>query len=92
MNATVDVDLDEVRSFYDPHPGFAGAAIPIPGPIKTVADALDGRKMSLREALARLREVGVGDVQVVAQYSYIGLRIGGTGRHAEHFFRVIRFR
>ena len=83
-------DLDEKKTFYDPHPGFAGAAIPIPGPVKAAADALDGKSMTLREALAKIRATTNGSVEVVSKYGYIGLRLGGG--HAEHFIRVIKYR
>jgi len=92
MNGSEDVDLDTPRKFFDPHPGFAGAAIPIPGPIKKAADDLAGRTLPLRVALAKLRAVGIGTIEVVADHGYIGLRLGGGGRYAEHFFRVIKYR
>ena len=84
------VDLDVPRTFFDPHPGFAGASIPIPGPVKKVADGLDGQTMPLKEALARLRAVGIGSIEVVPEYDCIGLRLGGGGRYVE--FRVIKYR
>lgn len=87
-----EVDLDEVRTFYDPHPGFAGAAIPIPAAVKAVADGLDGRRLSLREAVAELQAVTPGQVDVVPEFSFIGLHLAGSGRHLSHFFRVIRYR
>lgn len=89
---TKTVDLDTPRAFFDPHPGFAGAAIPLPEPVKKVADELNGKTLSLKEAIARLRAVGIGSVEVVQQYNYIGLRLGGDKRYATHFFRVIRYK
>jgi len=86
------IDLDEVKTFFDPHPGFAGAAIPIPAAVKKVADGLDGQRLSLREAVARLQAVTPGKVEVVAEFDFIGLRLDGSGRHLSHFFRVIRYR
>jgi hypothetical protein len=83
-------DMDTPRTFFDPHPGFAGAAIPIPGLVKAIAEDLDGQTLSLTEAVARLRTVGIGSIEVVAQHQYIGLRLGGGG-NPEHFFRVIRY-
>ncbi len=87
-----EVDLDEVKTFYDPHPGFAGAAIPIPWAVKKVADELDGQRLSLREAVARLRAVTPGQVEVVADLNFIRLRLAGSGRYLYHFFRVIKYR
>jgi len=89
---TKKVDLDAPRTFFDPHPGFAGAAIPIPGPVKKAADALDGQTLSLREAVARLRAAGIGSIEVVPEFGYIGLCLKGGGRGAEHYFRVISYR
>jgi hypothetical protein len=92
MNRVRKVDLDEIKTFYDPHPGFAGAAIPIPAAVKKVADGLDGRRLSLREAVDSLQAVTPGKVEVVAEFDFIGLRLDGSGRHLSHFFRVIRYR
>lgn len=88
---TAKVDMDAPRTFFDPHPGFAGAAIPIPGLVRAIAQDLDGETLSLREAVTRLRTAGIGTVEVVEQHQYIGLRLGGGG-NPEHFFRVIRYR
>lgn len=92
MSRSKTVDLDAPRTFFDPHPGFAGAAIPIPGPIKKVADELDGQTMPLREAVDRLRAVGIGTIKVVPEYDYIALRLGGGDRYVGHLFRVIKYR
>ena len=40
-------DSDQLKTFYDPHPVFAGAAKPIPIAVKRVADELAGEKMPL---------------------------------------------
>ncbi len=88
-----ETHLDEVKTFYDPHPGFAGAAIPIPGPVKAVADQLDGKTMTLREAIAALQAATRGKVYAVPEHSYIALHLGDdTGRYAQHLFRVIKYR
>jgi len=93
MDQSKKIDMDVSREFFDPHPGFAGAAIPIPGPVKKVADELDGQTLSLKEAVARLQAVGIGTIEVVSEHDYIGLRLGDVGgRYACHFFRVIRYR
>lgn len=42
--------------FFGPHPGFAGAAIPLPGAIKAAIDALDGLEMDLAEGLERINK------------------------------------
>ena len=86
-----DIDLDAPRLFYDPHPGRAGAAIPIPSAVKAAAEAMDGMTLPLSAALRAFRLLGIGTIDVVPEHSYISLRIGGNGR-PEHCFRVIRYR
>ncbi len=88
------MDLDEVRTFYDPHPGFAGAAVPIPEKVRRVANELDGQTLSLREAVERIQAATTGKVRVVAEYQFIGLLIKGRSflGPCEHFFRVICYR
>jgi len=91
MKASESVDMDKPRTFYGPHPGFAGASVPIPTLVKRVADELDGQTMPLSEAVARLKAVGIGTVEVVAKYDYIGLLIGSPGGY-QHYFCVIKYR
>ena len=86
-----DTDLDAVKTFYDPHPGFAGASIPIPGPVKKAAEALDGKTMSLRDAIALIQAATGGRVEDVPKHGYIALRLGRAGS-TEHLFRVIKYR
>ena len=93
MKFTQTVDMEKLRVFYDPHPGFAGAAVPIPQKIKQVADALSGQTMSLREAVKRLRAVRVGQIDVVAEPNFIRLSLTDSGgRYLEHAFCVIKYR
>jgi len=85
-------DLDEVKEFYDPHPGFMGAAAPIPEPVRLAAAALAGQKLSLRQAVAMIQAATSGQVQVDAKHQFISLRLIGNGNHHCHFYRVIRYR
>ena len=39
--------------FYDPHPGFAGAAICFPAPLQEVANAINGQDITIEEAIKR---------------------------------------
>ncbi len=55
-------DLNELKIFYDPHPGLAGALCPIPFQVKKVAEGLNGKIMTLGEALAKIRAVTKGKV------------------------------
>lgn len=92
MSKKTAIDLDAVRTFYDPHPGFAGAAIPIPKEVKKVADDLNGKKLSVREALEKLRAATNGELRVVTMdINFIILRIK-THDGATHGFRVICFK
>jgi len=84
--------LNEVKEFYDPHPGFAGAAIPLPAPIKSAVDKLSGRKMTLLRALTEIRDSTPGDLRVDAEHGCVFLRLDGGGRYVFHMFRLIRFR
>lgn len=78
-------------TFFDPHPGFAGAAVSIPREVKAVADGLNGQRMSLRKAVNKIKAVASGKVQVVSKYKYISLII--TDRpYTTHLFRVIQYR
>lgn len=92
MKRNKEVNLDEVKTFYGPHPGFAGAAIPIPEAVKKVADALNGKKLSVRKAIQKIRKVTNGNLRVVIMdISFIMLEIK-TEDGARHGFRVICFK
>lgn len=83
-------DLDELKLFYEPHPGLAGAIVPIPNPVKRVADELDGKTLSLRDAVAKIKAVTNGEVDIDSNYKDIGLtvRYGST----KHTWSVIKYR
>lgn len=83
------MNLDAVKTFFDPHPGFAGAAIPIPTAVRKTANKLNGKNMSLREAVVKLRAVTSGKVSVKDGWIALKLRESDDIRHV---FRVIRFR
>lgn len=85
-------DIDAKRTFFDPHPGSAGAAVRIPDSIRSVANKLDGQTMSLRDAVRKLEAVGVGRVSIVSEHGYIALRLGSDPNRARHVFRVIRYK
>jgi len=97
-DAVETIDLDAPRTFFGPHPGFAGAAIPIPAAVKKVADELDGQTLPLREALARLRAATTGTIEVNQRppltHGTIFLKLKGEGKYADglHMFRIISFR
>ena len=78
--------------FYDPHPGLAGAVIPIPEPVRKVANELVGQTMTLQEALEKIKAVTDGNVSVVERHNFIGLEIEEAETNRRHSFRVIRFK
>ena len=87
-------NLKQKVELYDPHPGFAGAAVPLPRPMKDAADELNGQSLILEDVLANLSpiadEVG-GTLGIVEKYNFIGFRIKEkSGR--EHFYRLIRYK
>lgn len=83
------IDPGSVKEFFDPHPGFAGAMIPIPEPVRLVANKLAGKRMPLREAVAQIKAVTEGEVSV--HDSFVGLKISEKDGW-KHMFRVIRFK
>ncbi len=88
-------NLKQKVTFYDPHPGFGGAIIPLPRPLKVIAEKLNGQNITLEEALG-LIELAANklavhkEVSIVEDYKYISFRYG-DGR-AIHSFRLIRYR
>ena len=57
------VDLDTVVTFYEPHPGFGGAAVPLPGPVKTAIDELSGKTITLRQGIEKIKATGIGKLE-----------------------------
>ncbi len=84
--------LKKVFEFYDPHPGFGGAVVRLPEEMKKVADELNGRKISLEEALGNFNSVveKIGGY-IEIQSSYLAFRYDEkNGR--KHCFRLIRYK
>ncbi len=88
------VNLNQKVELYDPHPGFAGAAVPLPQPMKILADGLAGQSMTLEQALkiiAPAAEKLGGVAAVVEKFDYISFtyheRSGRT-----HLFRLLRYK
>lgn len=44
------------RTYFDPHPGFAGAATVIPEPVRLVANEMNGKSYEDDEALRLIQE------------------------------------
>lgn len=85
-------DLDAVVTFYAPHPGFMGAATPLPSAVKKVVDELDDKSMSLREAVGKIQAVTKGKVRVDKKGSAIFLQIGSDLNYVQHVWRLIRYK
>ncbi|MBU0470141.1 MAG: hypothetical protein KKA62_01505 [Nanoarchaeota archaeon] len=87
-------NLKQKVELYDPHPGFAGAAVPLPKSMKEFADELNGQQMTLEEALEKLSPVAEdlgGAVQIVGKMKYIGFTyFESSGR--QHYFRLLRYK
>ncbi|OGF71645.1 hypothetical protein A3E06_00890 [Candidatus Giovannonibacteria bacterium RIFCSPHIGHO2_12_FULL_44_42] len=77
-----------IKTFFDPHPGFAGATIPIPDKVKKVARKLNGKSMTLHQAVVKIQAVTNGAVSI--ENGWIALKLSES--NAKHIFRVIRFR
>lgn len=88
-----DQKTNQLVKLYDPHPGFAGAVVPLPTPMKNVADGLAGKTMSLEEVLEQMSPAASkcgGSLEIVEEYQYIGFLIQEkSGR--THYFRLIRY-
>jgi len=78
----------EPKTFFDPHPGFAGAIIPIPAAVKKVADGLNGKTMLLQKAVDMIQAVTNGTVSSLDKW--IKLELNENGRR--HIFRIICFK
>ena len=85
--------LEAEVDFYDPHPGLAGALVPLPTAMQNVAYELDGKRMTVREALeiagSEAKKLG-GTVDVVFGHRMITFEYS-TGSFA-HGYRLIRFK
>ncbi|MCG2693872.1 hypothetical protein L6259_01140 [Candidatus Parcubacteria bacterium] len=98
MKKEPNVNLSEVKTFFDPNPGlpYHGAAAPMPKTVKKVADELNGKTMCIVDALAKIKAVLNGEGYLVAEEDCILLwsekveHIANLKRPL-HCWRVIRF-
>jgi hypothetical protein len=91
--------------FHDPHPGFAGASIRFPEPLRQVANELDGMTGTIEDAIALLQEAGdklvkkkhFGKCKVtnVESYEYIMVSLhegsGDENKYPVHTFKAIEY-
>lgn len=91
-----------MKTFYDPHPGFAGAAIRLPDVVRLVAKGMDGKTMELDKAMDIIQDAAnnlvadgtFGSAEVMDHENYIGLTLcdGDEMSYPKHSFRVIRYK
>lgn len=93
------IDLNAVKTFFDPNPAkrFCGAEVPIPAAVKKVADELNGKTMSLADAVAKIQSATQGKGEVVILEDCIALYSIPRNsplalKYALHIWRVIRFK
>jgi hypothetical protein len=75
--------------FYDPHSGFGGAAVPLPSNVRKVAHELDGKILTLHDAIEKIKAVTTGKVKVEKD-NWISFTI--TNGVVTHSWRLIRYR
>ena len=86
--------LTDIVMLYDPHPGFLGASMRLYQPVVEVLKELDGKRMSLEDAVGFIESVTKaygGKVEIVEKYDYISYHVGKEGR-IEHMFRLLRYK
>lgn len=78
---------------YDPHPGFGGAAIPLPNEVKKVVDQLTNCILEIDQAIDKIKQAApkIGTVEVSKQSDYI-LMFWTLPNGVMHGWRVIRFK
>ncbi len=80
---------------FDPHPGFAGAAVPLPKVMKEAADKLDGKSMSLDKAVEDLtgiaEQIG-GTIEIVDRFNFIKFEMEAKPPYICHTYRLIRYK
>lgn len=86
-------NLDDVVMFCDPHPGFAGASIPIPEPVRVVANVLDKKQLTIKRAVDMIKKVIIeGEVYVAFKEKCIMLIVKTPSKEIKNSWRVIRWR
>lgn len=86
------INLDALKTFFDPHPGFAGTFFPIPGAVKKIANELDGTSMPLRDAIKKIEAVTNGKVDIYNDCIILKTKCTTPFGLATNYFRVICFK
>ena len=89
-NLKITENLNETKTFFNPHPGSINAIIILPALVKKVADDLNGKKMPLRMAILKIKLAAKGRGEVFIKDSAIVLGIHKQGG-ITHKFRIISF-
>jgi hypothetical protein len=86
--------------FFDPHPGVGGAIVPLPPIMKTIANYLNKKEMSLEEALKECKEAAVlydqstnhkHKTEVSVNGNYIRLQLWEGEDKPYHMWKLISF-
>ncbi len=89
--------IHQIKEFYDPHPGFVGAAFALPMEVAEVAQKLNGKNIPVSKAvniiLAAAIASGNTRVNVDTEKRCITLEVDCNGHYdLAHTFCVIKFR
>jgi len=79
---------------YDPHPGIGGALLPLPKPMRDIAEKLNGQSMSLEEVIKMISPVAEkvgGKVAVVEKHGYISFQIKDSHNRI-HLYRLLCYK
>ncbi len=83
------INIKKIK-LYDPHPGRMGCPIPLPQPMKKIADSLDGKIMTLTEAIDIINSVAKKYNGVIEDgWEYISFEF--TRNNIKHRYRLIRY-
>ena len=82
--------------FYDPHIGLLGTMKPLPEPMLKIAKKLDGKILSLEEAMEKINDVAKtipGEVKIVKEGKWIsfGFRENPKEKLPYHLYRLIKY-
>jgi len=81
---------------YDPHPGFAGALVPLEGKLVAAVDSLSGAVMELKKAENTIKIIAEAvygsSCEVVSTDNCIILKIYEKQSYPRHTFRVLKYK
>ncbi len=95
MTSKKAIPSRELVTFYDPHPGRGGAAIPLPISVKVIADGRAGKTLPLKLAISLIKAaseslplIELRVVRMDINFIMLSIKDGNT----QHGWRVICFR